>query len=274
MRSFSDKEKEIINKLISIKRSSKLEELQVARLLREQLSCFAIQWTFKPKKGLSLYSYEGKNMDDVDWDGLRKNYFQTVDFLYLIEELENYNLIKLQTFSFDLEHDDERLLYDRNLYEFKQNAFWHKSDGIKYLIPVEAKHNVYVDFVNYLEKYANKVVYPLPLLEDLAENEFKSIEQRNFEKQLKEADKHHIEQLKIANKSFYVAMLAVVISAIVPFGVNKCTDPVELNSKQIESLQEAIRKSKVSFPDSVKVSIVISPFKMRKDRKCFQKEQR
>ena len=33
MRSFSDKEKAIINKLISIKRNSKLEELQVARLL-------------------------------------------------------------------------------------------------------------------------------------------------------------------------------------------------------------------------------------------------
>ena len=258
MRSFSDKEKAIINKLISIKRSSNLDELQVARLLREQLSCFAIQWTFKPKKELSLYSYEGKNMDDVDWDGLRKNYFQIVDFLYLIEELENYNLVKLQTLSFDLEHDDERFLYDRNLYEFKQNAFWHKSDGIKYLIPVEAKHNVYVDFANYLEKYANKVVYPLPLLEDLAENEFKSIEQRNIEKQLKEADEHHIEQLKVANKSFYVAIFAVFISAIVPFGVNKCTDPVELNSKQIESLQKAIRENKVSFPDTVKGNIVIS----------------
>ena len=45
MRSFSDKEKAIINKLISIKRNSKLEELQVARLLREQLSCFAIKWS-------------------------------------------------------------------------------------------------------------------------------------------------------------------------------------------------------------------------------------
>lgn len=54
MRSFSDKEKAIINKLISIKRNSKLEELQVARLLREQLSCFAIKWTLEPKE-LSLY---------------------------------------------------------------------------------------------------------------------------------------------------------------------------------------------------------------------------
>ena len=117
-------------------------------------------------------------------------------------------------------------------------------------------YNVYVDFVNYLEKYANKVIYPLPLLEDLAENEFKSIEQRNFEKQLKKANKHHKEQLKVANKSFYVAMLAVVVSTIVPFGVNKCTDPVELNRKQIESLQKAIKESKVSFPDSAKLILL------------------
>ena len=249
------KEKAIINKLISIKRNSKLEELQVARLLREQLSCFAIKWTLEPKE-LSLYYYESKKLGNVDWDGLRKNYFQTVDFLYFIEELENYNLIKLQTLSFDLKNDDERLLYDRNLYEFKHDAFWQKSNDTKYLVPVEAKHNVYVDFVNYLEKYANKVIYPLPLLEDLAENEFKSIEQRNFEKQLKKANKHHKEQLKVANKSFYVAMLAVVVSTIVPFGVNKCTDPVELNRKQIESLQKAIKESKVSFPDSAKLILL------------------
>lgn len=101
-----------------------------------------------------------------------------------------------------------------------------------------------------------KVIYPLPLLEDLAENEFKSIEQRNFEKQLKKANKHHKEQLKVANKSFYVAMLAVVVSTIVPFGVNKCTDPVELNRKQIESLQKAIKESKVSFPDSAKLILL------------------
>jgi hypothetical protein len=52
-----------------------------------------------------------------------------------------------------------------------------------------------------------------------------------------------------------VAMLAVV-STIVPFGVNKCTDPVELNRKQIESLQKAIKESKVSFPDSAKLILL------------------
>lgn len=72
----------------------------------------------------------------------------------------------------------------------------------------------------------------------------------------KKANKHHKEQLKVANKSFYVAMLAVVVSTIVPFGVNKCTDPVELNRKQIESLQKAIKESKVSFPDSAKLILL------------------
>lgn len=271
MRSFSDKEKEIINKLINIKRSSKLEELQVAKLLREQLSCFAIQWSYKPKKTISLYSYEGKPMNEVDWGNLRTNYFHTVDFLYLIEELEEYHLIKLQTLSFELENDEERLLYDRSKYEFKSFAFWRKSDNIKYLVPVEAKHNVHIDFVDYLEKYANKVVYPLPLLEDLAENEFKSIELRNFENQMEKTDEQHKEQLKVANNSFYVAMVAVVISAIVPFGVNKCTDPVELNNKQIESLQDVIRESKVSFPDSVIIKIVMPSLKIKHIEK--QKEE-
>ena len=263
MRSFSDKEKEIINKLINIKRSSNLEELQVAKLLREQLSCFAIQWSYKPKKTISLYSYEGKPMNEVDWGNLRMNYFQTVDFLYLIEELEEYHLIKLQTLSFELGNDEERLLYDRSKYEFKNIAFWRKSDNIKYLVPVEAKHNVHVDFVDYLEKYTNKVIYPLPLLEDLADNAFKSIEQRNLEKQLNDAETHHNEQMDTAKKSYHVALAAVLISAIIPFGVNKCSDPVKLDSKQIELIQQAIRGTSAAYPDSQKIKILVAPIRIK-----------
>lgn len=73
------------------------------------MSCLAIKWTIEPKT-VSLYSSENTTMNNVDWQRLRKNYFQIVDFLYFIEELEHYNLIKLQTLSFELNDDNESLL--------------------------------------------------------------------------------------------------------------------------------------------------------------------
>lgn len=45
MREFTDKEKELIEKLISFKQTARLEELQVARLLRKELQCFAVKWS-------------------------------------------------------------------------------------------------------------------------------------------------------------------------------------------------------------------------------------
>ena len=50
---------------------------------------------------------------------------------------------------------------------------------------------MYIDLVNYLEKYVNKITYPLPLLEDFVANDYKSIEQKRFDKQIEENERHH-----------------------------------------------------------------------------------
>lgn len=58
---------------------------------------------------------------------------------------------------------------------------------------VDAQHKVFVDFVEYLERYANKVIYPLPLLEDFVSNDYKTIEERNFDRQILQNNRHHNE---------------------------------------------------------------------------------
>ena len=55
------------------------------------------------------------------------------------------------------------------------DTFWGVRGDMSYLVLVNAEHKVHVDFVDYLEKYANKVIYPLPLLEDFVANNYKSI---------------------------------------------------------------------------------------------------
>lgn len=196
MRQLAETERLLVEKIVQLKQAARLEELQVARLLRKELECFALRWVLEPKKTLLFYSIQNK----TDWNVLRKNYFQVADFLYLIEELEKDRFVKIQTLSFEVETDEERVLYDRGKYRYNSSndTFWGIKGDVQYLVPINAEHKVYIDFVSYLERYANKVIYPLPLLEDFVANNYKSIEQRNFEKQIEESERHHQAQMKVS----------------------------------------------------------------------------
>ena len=252
----------MIEKIVQLKRAARLEELQVARLLRKELECFALRWVLEPKKTLLFYSTQ----NNTDWNALRKNYFQVADFLYFIEELEQDRFVKIQTLSFEVKTDEERVLYDRGKYRYKSSndTFWGIKGDMQYLVPVNAEHKVYIDFVSYLERYANKVIYPLPLLEDFVVNNYKSIEQRNFEKQIEENERHHQAQMKASadrhekqisktNCSLVIAAIALITSATMPFLVNKCTPPTEINNAQLKTIEQAIINSKTTWPNAINI---------------------
>lgn len=262
MRQLTETERLLIEKIVQLKRAARLEELQVARLLRKELECFALRWVLEPKKTLLFYSTQ----NNTDWNALRKNYFQVADFLYFIEELEQDRFVKIQTLSFEVKTDEERVLYDRGKYRYKSSddTFWGIKGDMQYLVPVNAEHKVYIDFVSYLERYANKVIYPLPLLEDFVVNNYKSIEQRNFEKQIEENERHHQAQMKASadrhekqiiktNCSLVIAAIALITSATMPFLVNKCTPPTEINNAQLKTIEQAIINSKTTWPNAINI---------------------
>ena len=82
MRQLTENEQRIVEKIVQLKQSARLEELQVARLLRKELECFALRWILEPKKTLFFYSCQDESTTDINWDSLRKYYFQVADFLY------------------------------------------------------------------------------------------------------------------------------------------------------------------------------------------------
>lgn len=43
MRQLTNSERQLVEKLVRLKQSARLEELQVARLLRKELECFALR---------------------------------------------------------------------------------------------------------------------------------------------------------------------------------------------------------------------------------------
>ena len=262
MRQLAETERLLVEKIVQLKQAARLEELQVARLLRKELECFALRWVLEPKKTLLFYSIQNK----TDWNVLRKNYFQVADFLYLIEELEKDRFVKIQTLSFEVETDEERVLYDRGKYRYNSSndTFWGIKGDVQYLVPINAEHKVYIDFVSYLEMYANKVIYPLPLLEDFVANNYKSIEQRNFEKQIEESERHHQAQMKVSadqhekqisktNYSLVIAAIALITSATMPFLVNRCTPPTEIDNAQLKAIEQAIINSKTAWPNAINI---------------------
>lgn len=262
MRQLAETERLLVEKIVQLKQAARLEELQVARLLRKELECFALRWVLEPKKTLLFYSIQNK----TDWNVLRKNYFQVADFLYLIEELEKDRFVKIQMLSFEVETDEERVLYDRGKYRYNSSndTFWGIKGDVQYLVPINAEHKVYIDFVSYLERYANKVIYPLPLLEDFVANNYKSIEQRNFEKQIEESERHHQAQMKVSadqhekqisktNYSLVIAAIALITSATMPFLVNRCTPPTEIDNAQLKAIEQAIINSKTAWPNAINI---------------------
>ena len=262
MRQLAETERLLVEKIVQLKQAARLEELQVARLLRKELECFALRWVLEPKKTLLFYSIQNK----TDWNVLRKNYFQVADFLYLIEEPEKDRFVKIQTLSFEVETDEERVLYDRGKYRYNSSndTFWGIKGDVQYLVPINAEHKVYIDFVSYLERYANKVIYPLPLLEDFVANNYKSIEQRNFEKQIEESERHHQAQMKVSadqhekqisktNYSLVIAAIALITSATMPFLVNRCTPPTEIDNAQLKAIEQAIINSKTAWPNAINI---------------------
>ena len=58
MRQLAETERLLVEKIVQLKQAARLEELQVARLLRKELECFALRWVLEPKKTLLFYSIQ------------------------------------------------------------------------------------------------------------------------------------------------------------------------------------------------------------------------
>lgn len=185
MRKFTPKETEFLKKIVELKENCNLQELQLMRLLRKQLDTLAIRWNLEPKCSIQIYA-EFENPTEEQWEEVKKKYFEVADYIYLIEELLEYKLVKLQEISFEnpIQYND-RVLYDRDKYQIEGDFIFEKSnkDNCLYALSDIGKHKVNVTFARDLEKYANYIIYPLPLLKDLKENDFLSINERRHNEQ-------------------------------------------------------------------------------------------
>ena len=206
MRVLTSEEQRAVKHLVELKQTGNLLELETARILKSRLSgSFALKWQQKPQKCLTLYYDANFDSTEKIQEKIRealKIYFEVCNFLYFCRELEENKMIAIQAIS--LSGDKSvKTLYNKDLYIYDEtHDVFRLKNAPEKLTELSIQNwsfsNIYTDVTELLDNYLDgKLIYPLPLLEDLVSNGFKSLEQRNFELELKETQRQHQERLKL-----------------------------------------------------------------------------
>lgn len=287
MRLFSDKENELIKKLVEYKKDGDLKELQVARLLRKNLSFLALRWEINPIPKVEIYALTKDNNQKEILD----LYFSIIDIVYFIQELASVGFVKLLTLP-SKHKEKQRELYDREKYNFnaeknqfqekdlkKENgilslmgdfeyALFGKKDKNEYISPL-SKQVTPSSFAYDLDKIAYCIIYPMPVMEEYVANVFRTIEDKRYEENQKLA----LRSINIANRTLCITGIALVASAFSVgltyyFGKKQLETPTEISSEQIQVFDSIISSNSNSEPVEVilRDTIPVLPITFQKNK--------
>lgn len=234
MRELSTIDKQIINRIIQASEEHDLQNLQVARLLRNELSVFAVEWSVQPSK-ISVYAPRHNNKPD--FNRIQKNYIDISYFLYLIDELEKCGYIKLQSV-ISSNNSNIRELYDRERYKKEGDTYIEKI-GENILAFISVDYSFFnLDVVDLLEKYAFKIIFPLPCLKEFKDRGYLTEEQK-FRREEIELSRKSVSSAKWATWAAAIGTLLAAISTI-----KSCSDSNELNINEadLNKIEEIVNK--------------------------------
>lgn len=285
MRLFNDKENKLLKKIVEYKQSGNLKELQVAPLLRKNLSVLALVWTISPKPTVKVYSIS------EDFDEAMHHYLSVVDFIYFIQELERIGFIRLVSIP-NSKAEPIRELYDRVKYDFisdknqfvekgldKDNGIlslmsdfdcnlFGKTDNAEYISPLTIQ-TIPNSFAIELDNVVYKIIYPMPILESYVKSGFKTLEDKRFEENLNLSRVSLIQSnrtLWISSVACFVSIVAAAIAAY--FGYKQLQSPSHIEDEQLRHLESVIEQSnqmftplEVATSDTLKVKIINYPSK-------------
>lgn len=193
MREFSKKEKNLIKEFLQLRNDNDIVGLQVAKFIRKNLDCFALKYQIADDPKIVFYS---KSDTEADKNKVNHNYIKICDFIYFLQELEEYGFIKFQRNVSEMISGSKKgyyLLFDRDKYKYDETSdnfyfeskteFNGKQVALIALGPVKSKENVNLDFVKDLATYGNAIIYPLQRLQDFVDKKFRTLEQVNVDKQ-------------------------------------------------------------------------------------------
>lgn len=254
MRLFTPEENRIIEKLVEIFIEAKpgsLAELEVARLLRQELNFFALKWSVNPKDEVTIFIPQNNSNDE---ETLNKLYFDIANFIYFIEELESIGFIKLQNLPSSIDNNST-ILYDKELYTYdeKENTFWvdvsvkngNKTIQGKAVVPLKGWKTIHTSFAKDLQRCAPSIVYPLPLAIDYVNNDCETLEQRQFKAEMNTALDSAKSSIRASKYGFFSTIIALLALL---YTIWTKHDPTSIDNNDLERIESAINSNHLSEP--------------------------
>jgi hypothetical protein len=278
MRNLSDKEKQLVKRFVDLKSEGDLKHLQVAYQLRSNLEFLALKWETLPSPKVCIYV---PKKDNVDKSKVCQEYLKIADFIYFIEELCNNGFLQIQHLP-SSEEKTSCTLYDRDKFEFNEelDQFIQKNinpgDSMILELFGDAKYSIIEkkggvegisglsksilpnSFANTLQRIALGLIYPLPIAEDYVKNNFKTLEQRQFDNQIQKAQN----SLYWSIAAFVVALLTLMATLYVGWKqLNSSQRLDEIQFKEItDDIKECNHFTIISIPckDTVRLNNIDS----------------
>lgn len=267
MRLFSDKENKLIEALVTTKAKgvSAIQNLQAAKILRNEFKFFALKWTSGDNPTISIYFRQSS--DEENKQAFNTLYYQVVDFIYFIKELEACGFVAIQTISnkkqreYSLLYDRENYIYNDKSNEFIPNkktlidenvidkslTFEEISPGVSALFQVNHQ-DINLDFANDLERYGLGIIYPLPLAEDYVNNGLKTLETRQYNNQFRTA----------LWAAFLGGISAIAALGALFFTIATDNKPTTIDRYDLERIETAIKSNHLAEPIEVITSDTIT----------------
>lgn len=260
MRKFTEQENNWIKEFVEIKAKGidYVGELQVAQILRETFSFFALKWTIGDKPQIVIYNETG-----VDSKITNQQYYKVCDFIYFIKELESLGFIAMQILPSQKTEIKYNLLYDKNAYEYDETADVFTSikqqnvsapEDVKSLLKLANKKDKQIfnlDFAYDLQKYGLGIIYPLPLAVDYDNNDFKTLEERYNNTEIAAT----LKSVKWSQIAVWIAVIALFSSVI--FDICQMCSSQEIDPDQITTIEKAIKDNHIEEPLTVEIKDTI-----------------
>lgn len=275
MRLFTQKENRIINQLVEYKQTGNLHQLQVAPLLRKNLSFLALKWEVQPIPQVFVYTTGDGTKKTID-EATRNNYFEILDLVFFLQELEERKFIKFLSLS-SRNAEKERILYDRDDYRYEptknqfidnklsdssdilslfgdfQNQLFRSGDGSEYATSIDSQI-IPNSFAYDLDNLVYCLIYPLPIAEEYIREGYYTLEDRRFieQKKLNAATLHTTnEALRVSKDSFKTSansykVAAWALIASILFGIIQCCNDTKIEKEQYDQLLNSIHDVKTT----------------------------
>lgn len=214
MREFTKTEKSFLKKLVHLKDNNHIEKLKFTNLLSDIIPHYCIKWDYNTNSSsilITIYS-------DCKEKDIKMIYYDFIDFLNLLEELENKTFIK--SIHSPTASEIVHYFYDEAFFSTINNIYiYNSSIGI---VSKDTQINIEndnrfvsfsgrLDILNKLKKYYACYIYPTPSLKDFVDNRYKTPEQNRFDK-----------QTCISIIGIIVAFVIGIIPIIIELLFNKC----------------------------------------------------